>query len=298
VPARVAELVATCALVLTFAFLPACYQPSIDNGRLACSIGTSQCPAGYVCLGGHCWSRGTGPDGSSGEDMMCAAPTLCGGQSGNPCDPVCQTGACDWCSQKCSFSGDGATVCSSRDNGGTRPPAGSCTLRNPGQPDESDDCVPGNICLYGEAGAAGGHCFALCRTSVDCPGNVACGPRPLPASGGSARTVNVCNVVPTKCDSLPTSPCCDPINATTTPCPSGSFCYLATADSQTLDSRTSCEFSTGTQAKSNACQSSRDCLQKLGCAPDGFCHIVCSAEQTCSTGPCVLEGNQFGYCPL
>jgi hypothetical protein len=51
-----------------------------------------------------------------GGTSSCGAPSVsaCVPQiaAGAPCDPVCQTGGCDWCSRKCSLASDGSTVCS------------------------------------------------------------------------------------------------------------------------------------------------------------------------------------------
>ena len=130
-------------------------------------------------------------------DQICSAPTVtaCTSQiaTGAPCDPVCQSGTCDWCGQKCTVAGDGTAVCAST---GPIPSKGLCTIERGGDVAQHDNCMPGNICLSPDPGSGFSFCFPLCRTRADCAADVACAPRsisPIASASSASVTVSVCD---------------------------------------------------------------------------------------------------------
>lgn len=234
------------------------------------------------------------------EARVCSAPTVsaCTTQiaTGAPCDPVCQAGTCDWCSQKCSLAGDGSTVCSSV---GTRTTGSACVVSLAGTASQYDNCVAGDICLSPVLGSGVFYCFVNCRSSTDCPGGVACASRDIAlTSSGSYITTTVCDPTYHKCDSSVAGSCCNPV--ADTGCSTGQFCYLVTPDPQTNDSRTVCEYGTGIGGRSSVCSSSRDCSEGWACGAAGVCQKVCdpTASNPCSAGGvCTAYGKQYGLCP-
>jgi hypothetical protein len=63
-----------CGLWLWTALLLAgCFAPRYGEGT-PCAVGTGDCPEGYMCIAGGCWSRGYGPDLATGPKMP--APDL------------------------------------------------------------------------------------------------------------------------------------------------------------------------------------------------------------------------------
>ena len=211
-----------------------------------------------------------------------------------PCDPVCRTGKCDWCSEKCTVDGNGAPVCASA---GTQASGDRCKIELPDGVSQHDDCKSGNICLEPELGSGYDFCFPLCRTSLDCPAGVACGQRPIsPIAKAYPVLVSVCDPEYKSCNPSSASPCCNPIKLSG--CPFGQYCYLVSPDPGG-DSRTVCEYTTGLGTHTS-CNSSRDCSQGYGCpSSGGTCQQVCdpNATNTCGGRPCTRSGNQFGYCP-
>jgi hypothetical protein len=275
--------------------------------------------AGLVCLTSACvrasFSTAEGQDASaipdtadlgsgaadeSVEARICSAPTAlsCSSQiaSGTTCDPVCQTGSCDWCNEKCTaIAGDGKAACGGI---GVKLARSSCTIQLGGTPSQHDDCAPGNICLSPDTGSGYSYCFPLCRTGVDCLGGVACEPRQVsPLAIANPVFVSVCDPEYKSCNPLSASPCCNPILLTG--CPSGQYCYLTSPD-PSQDSRTVCEYTTGIGGRGATCASSRECAQGWGCSSSGFCQKVCdpTVPGSCPAGgTCAPSGKQFGYCP-
>ena len=239
----------------------------------------------------------SGPDGP--DDVgVCSAPELCSllPLNGTVCNPVCQTGACKWCSQKCSIAGDGTVGCSERSGDGKV--GKSCTITNLGSlgiPRQSDTCGPGAICL-GDFGSENTQCFSLCASDADCQG-VACTPRPVapPLTQDSpVYTAKVCDPPYTSCATT----CCNPISGSG--CLVGQTCYLVLNDSQTNDNRTICEDVTGIGNKQTFCNNSRECAVGWFCTDSGVCRQACDpkAPSSCLNGvQCNPYGNQFGYCP-
>jgi hypothetical protein len=242
-------------------------------------------------------------DAQSGVDDVntCVNPVTpkpnCQVQSSSPCDPVCQSGTCNWCNQKCTLAGDGTTVCA---GSGKITSGNTCTIYLLATAQQHDECQPGDICLSPVNGATISYCFTLCHSLDDCAGGVACAPRTL----SSSPMALVCDPAYTSCDPAAAAPCCDPLASTaaSTGCPEGRFCYLVIPDSSG-HSRTTCEYATGGGGRGDACQSSRDCLAKYVCAPSaagtsGTCQRVCNKATPCTSGSCVDLGAEYGYCPL
>jgi hypothetical protein len=221
----------------------------------------------------------------------------CQAKTGGLCDPVCQSGTCDWCGQKCSLDKTGAPACVAR---GSLSIGQTCTIFLEGTAQQRDECRAGGICLTPNVGGSVAYCFALCRSPVDCPGGVACAARPL----GSGAVALVCDPEYTTCDPAMAAGCCDPLasDSGTSGCGNGRFCYLTTPD-PAGHSRTMCEYATGGKGRGEACQSSRECLEKYVCVPSGAdnsgtCQRVCSSSKPCSGSTCVSLGSEFGYCPV
>lgn len=245
------------------------------------------------------------PDAGLGETSMCQAPSVpaCVPQApvGSVCDPVCQTGTCDWCSQKCSLTDDGTMACSAM---GALATGSACTIFLDGTPQRYDLCASGALCLTPDLGSGLSYCFALCRSSLDCLGGVACAARVLSASAGSQVLVSVCDPPYRSCNSAAPQPCCNPLE--NTGCDVGQFCYLVAPDPVSRDNRTACDYSTGAGGRTSPCNSSRDCMPGWTCfgasvGVTGVCRRVCDpkAANPCGVGggACGDYGNQYGVCP-
>ena len=227
------------------------------------------------------------------DAAVCPASPVsgCTPVDGGPCNPVCQTGNCDWCTQKCAYVyepsiGREAVACVPKGKG-VFPQ--SCERLSAGSSVQSDDCAPGSICLEPTIGATATYCFTLCRTFLNCP-NVECGIRPLSAVGGE---VAVCDPSYDQCG--PDGTCCDPLR--NTGCDPDRTCLLVSPDSGTGRSRTVCEFAVGDGRDGASCVTARDCMFANTCV-DNRCWRVCSDDVPCpNEGRCVAHGSEFGYCP-
>lgn len=238
--------------------------------------------------------------GVDADALACVNPTIpvafCQMQTGGLCDPVCQSGACSWCGQKCSLGKAGDPICVAL---GSHVTGQSCTIYQEGTALQHDECHAGDICLTPIVGGSASYCFTLCRSPVDCPGGVACAARPL----GAGAVARVCDPEYTTCDPGSGAGCCDPLvtDPAANGCGNGRFCYLSTPDPGG-HSRTLCDYASGGKGRGEACQSSRECLEKHVCVPSGAggsgaCQRVCSSSRPCSGSSCVSLGSEFGYCP-
>jgi len=248
--------------------------------------------AGDVAAAGDTSDAGSPGDPRPEASPICPAPDAsgCGTAALSPCDPVCQTGDCDWCTQKCAYAyatdnSGPVPVCASA---GDQPLYSTCTQSFPGSPQQSDECAAGGICLPAFLGDTQGICFSLCRSRIDCLGGTDCGPRPLSPAGGA---VSVCDPPYDRCGV--DGNCCDPLAATG--CDANRYCFLVSPD-PSGDSRTVCEYTYGNGRSGFACVSARDCWPGYACVT-GACLEVCDSAHLCPDGGCVLLGAEYGYCP-
>ena len=248
---------------------------------------------GQIADAGDAESAGGSGDASSGPEagVVCpAVPLVCSATTAGSCDPVCQTGSCNWCTEKCTYAFDGVReqpTCASK---GQKTVLQQCRLDSAGLPTQHDDCAPGNICLAPTIGDNLTYCFSLCVRAADCT-NVNCGHRPLSAAGGS---VSVCDPPYDQCGVDGT--CCDPISGSG--CPADRVCLLVSPDSGTKHSRTVCDFAYGNGRNGVTCDSSRDCYIGNACVPDSTCRQVCKSANDCpNSGVCTMWETEYGYCP-
>lgn len=233
-------------------------------------------------------------DSSIGPEVntTCPAPSLnlCTPHTAQPCDPVCQTGDCDWCTQKCSYAFDHVAAqptCTSR---GQKIFPQPCAVNSSGSSSQFDDCALGYICLAPIIGDNPTYCFALCASAADCPHSVDCGQRKLSPAGG---LVAVCDPPYDQCGTDGT--CCDPVAGSG--CPANRSCLLVSPDPDSKHSRTVCEFAYGNGRNSSPCDSSRDCLVKNTCVSN-TCRQICNSASPCpNSGICTSWGTEYGYCP-
>ena len=185
------------------------------------------------------------------------------------------------------------SVCHMRE--ATKTPGDSCTNYSGTKPSRYDDCASGNVCL--KDGFGSDYCFALCETSLGCPGGRACTYRAFT----DTLSIKVCDPPYRNCSSA-SEPCCNPID--NSGCEANQHCYLVPPQSGSDDSWTVCEYVTGGGSPGTPCTSSRDCLSGLACSlgstlsDSGICQHVCdpNAAAPCSQGQCVLYGSQWGLC--
>jgi hypothetical protein len=249
--------------------------------------------AGSSGGGGQSADAGGSGGASSGPEagVVCPeVPLVCSATTAGSCDPVCQIGNCNWCTEKCTYAFDGVReqpTCASK---GQKTVLQQCTLSSAGLPTQNDECAPGNICLAPTIGDNLTYCFSLCVSKADCT-NVACGQRPLSAAGGS---VSVCDPPYDQCGVDGT--CCDPISGAG--CPAHRVCLLVSRDPGTNHSRTVCELAYGNGRNGVTCDSSRDCYIGNACVPDSTCRQVCNSANDCpNSGVCTMWGTEYGYCP-
>ena len=229
---------------------------------------------------------GFGPEAA----IICPAPSVsgCAPNSVGRCDPVCQTGACDWCTEKCTYAyGGGGPVptCASKGAGTV---SGACKVVSAGSSQQVDDCAPGNICLAPMIGDNLTYCFILCRSASDCP-YVQCGQRKLSAAGGF---VDVCDPPYDQCGK--DGNCCNPL--TDSGCDANRFCLLVSPDGGSGHSRTVCEYAYGDGRNGSPCNSARDCQTRNTCV-NNACMQVCDTANSCPAGgTCNSLGSEYGYC--
>jgi hypothetical protein len=234
---------------------------------------------------------------------VCPDPSPTCSPTALPCDPYCQAGnGCNWCSDKCTVSYDGTPSCAK-----VAPiPNGlgdGCNISDLGSSAQTDTCDRGLICMGDYASALfNTHCFQLCQGPSDCKG-VSCSKRPVgppAAPGASPPTALVCDPSYKTClgTQAPYSYCCDPL--TGGGCDVGETCYLVSQPEASGNSRTVCEYWSGSGRASDLCFSSTDCGIGLFCS-SGRCIRACDLNAAdplqCPVGlPCTPRGNQFGYC--
>jgi hypothetical protein len=274
--------------VLAAGFVQACYKPKITDGGFACSSTFKQeCPTGYRCVNNRCWSGPvpdasvdrpvdmkmdmpmdvpteplaekpeTQPDVHEVQPVCITKPSGCTPAVAGLCDPLCQTG-CPGCDQKCSVNTlTGAPTCNAPSAGLVRKVGEGCTPVSPETALQTDNCLPGLVCL--PSAACGATCVKFCRTDADCPSS-ACS-RALP---GGAKYCDVPTVT------------CNPVTALAsgvTGCAPAQGCYV----SSTVADETRCDCPAFSQKEGDDCGASHDCLPGLMCAdPLGTSHFVCA----------------------
>ena len=292
----VAALAAACA--------SACYRPSISEGGLACASKTPYCPDGFSCISGHCFSMtdalaekatdagadhkdasadaaevtlppDAAPDGTGDADgNACVprqAPSGCVPRSDLDCDPVCQTGCCT--SEKCTAlntaaSGSSVAALACEKGQWLRDVGETCDVLNAGTAKRTDNCLPGLLCVEGNADAI---CMKLCRGDADCAAGVSCESRRIEPT--SAYSTTVCG--------LPAATC-NPLSGAVSQCQGARTCYLITGAGAA--DRTVCDISSGDSTNGASCKLPSDCLPGWTCPLSGDgasrCQPVCSHDST------------------
>jgi hypothetical protein len=249
---------------------------------------------GGIGATGGVGDTGGAADASLGPEAgtICPAPSVlaCVPSTIARCDPVCQTGTCDWCTQKCSYALAGATAQPTCARKGQKTFPQACGVTSSGSVGQYDDCAPGSICLPPIIGDNPTYCFSLCGSKVDCLYAVQCGQRKLSSAGG---LVFVCDPPYDPCGVDGT--CCDPLGGTG--CAANRVCLLVSPDLGSAHSRTVCEFANGDGRNGSPCESSRDCQKKNTCA-NNICRQVCNSNNACPNfGTCTPWGSEYGICP-
>lgn len=264
------------------ALLAACYQPSVVSGGLKCAVPPAKaCPDGFACAAGVCVDSTSHTGGAPGAGGH-AGVTGGGGHVGS--GGVVATGGGGG-SGSGGVAGSGGT---GTPDGGQGPGVGeACAITNRGEPDQSDNCAPGGICVDDCFQSV---CYRVCGSDADCPGSS------CTRTAGTSGT-KVCEVTFTTCDPHAQDGM-QGCNAPTT-------CYLLSSTATASgDSRTVCDCSTGAQGPGDPCTDSRDCFPRLVCPPasvpgGGACRQVCdpSALLTgCTLSTCYPYGPRWGYC--
>lgn len=310
---------ALAALVIGVAVGPGCYNPSIEDGALACSA-DFKCPTNFACgpdgkcrrpgapIGGAGGVGGTsgidggagvggggmGGGGMGGVDGMCPAPygpfPSCMAMSRGSCDPVCQAGC--KCNERCNLDPQGVAQC-----GKQAPPfAGPNDRCDP----KADTCRPGLICLSeSNPAACQAHCYRFCRADGDCLGNAKCTTEII--LGDMATGNKVCSPPPEGCNPWGPAAC---TNRAANPSPTFA-CYVLSARFSDI---AVCDCA-GTKKLNETCDFEHECEPGHECVKLGtqaLCRRVCSLAATggvlmggCPVGQvCTAfpSSTKYGYC--
>jgi hypothetical protein len=292
-----------------------CYNPTISP-KFKCNKdyapGAGDCPDGFFCstsgtAPGVCLK---GPPKDAGAQMdvvhvdhppgdpsmeappppvdtppVCFQPVQGCTPGAGTCDPVCQTGC--GCQEKCLSNTTGTLICSVPFAGRPRALGEGCNKFAPGSATQTDDCMPGLVCM---TDGCGDRCYKYCKTDGDCVTSTC-----TRDAGGGVKICDVPNVA------------CNPITNNQMPDGCGTSsdslaCWLSTAGTD----QTFCDcpgaFSIG--RPNTTCTATRDCLPGLVCAVTGAgpqCRQACSLTNNsadCQGGVCTVIGNnkKFGYC--
>jgi hypothetical protein len=171
---------------------------------------------------------------------------------------------------------------------GLKQPLQFCTIYNRGLPTQTDDCVPGSVCM---PDGCDDRCYKFCLDDSDCD-NAACD---RDVGGGQ----KVCDVP---------FQACSPVGMTSG-CAGSTVCYLSTSHPD----RTVCDCQFGALIENADCVHSRDCFRGLACTDRGSgrstCLRVCllasggadcpGGAGSCHPYPGTTSGSTndtFGYC--
>jgi hypothetical protein len=280
----------TAALLLAGVAAAGCFKPNIKDGGFRCNKDAGpgkDCPEGFRCNADQFCVKNPGDGGVDKVDGPVDADG--GGDAGPPpppcydarpnctpgpgmCDPFCQTGC--GCREKCSINTMENLTCEPVGPGPTPPVYGNCVFQSAGSPNQTDNCVPGQVCVEDNCAK---HCYQFCRSDNDCT-NAACDREVV--DGGQ----KVCDV--------PYVDNCVPLPIGNTGCTGGNTisCYL----SSTHPDRTLCDCPAGAGGSDDPCKHSRDCVRGLACVdrPDGNpprCLQVC--DRTATTGSAACNSN-------
>ena len=203
------------------------------------------------------------------------------------CDPVCQTGGCS-CNDKCSANTLGALTCNAPLGLARRTTGQSCDIQNAGEARQTDNCLPGDVCVMDSCG--GNRCYAFCHGDQDCPSST--------CSRDSGGGVKICDVPFVTCNPA----------GQTSGCPTAAqSCYL----SDTVADKTLCDCTFNGTGANGSCTTTRDCLGGLVCVDttgtglNSRCLRVCTLAGNGGTGcnnglTChPFNGSKtYGYCSL
>ena len=236
-----------------------CFNPHVEDGKLGCAAEGKECPDGFVCGPGRlCFKAGTvGSGGGSGANGGEGGGAQ-GGTGGNP--------------------GTGGTPVA-------HSVGQTCDIFHDGQPDQSDNCAAGLLCMNDCSNAA--RCYKKCQSATDCPGSSCSRFNP-------DMTQSLCDVPYTTCN---------PQDSATGGCGSGFGCWLLGAEpTANGGDKTVCDCSYAVAGKGMACTITRDCFKGLVCPPlgsglgAGSCREICKPTIGCQSGSCRLFGATWGYC--
>ena len=234
-----------------------CFNPHVEDGKLGCAAEGKECPDGFACGPGRlCFKVGTA--GSGGVGATGGAGGGAQGTGGNP------------------GTGGAAVV---------RLVGQTCLIKNDGQPDQSDTCAAGLLCMND---CATSRCYKKCQSDADCL-NSSC------TRSNPDNSQRLCDVPYTTCN---------PQDSATGGCDVGFGCWLLGAEpTASGGDKTVCDCSYAVAGKSQPCSVTRDCFKGLVCPPigsglgAGFCQQVCSPTIGCqSGGSCRPFGARWGYC--
>jgi hypothetical protein len=156
-----------------------------------------------------------------------------------------------------------------------------CNPSSVGLAAQTDDCMPGLVCLQD---ACGPRCYHFCKSDADCP---------LSTCTRDTGGVKVCDVQQSACN---------PVRGMATGCPADAqACFvLPNGLDQTL-----CDCP-GAGPLNSVCTFSRDCFPGLVCVDTGgtgtaTCRPTCSLAPTasdCGAGTCnpIKGSKKYGYC--
>jgi hypothetical protein len=235
---------------------------------------------------GTAGSGGSPPDAGTDEPVMCINTPVSGctpDTAGKKCDPVCQVGCA--CREKCSANTAGTLTCNVPLSG-LRPKGlgEGCNPASLGSAAQTDDCMPGLVCLQDSCSA---RCYHFCKTDADCP-NSTC----TRTAGGSVKVCDVqfvtCN--PVKNNGMPSGCAAD-----------AQACFVVPNGTD----NTLCDCPGAGMANSN-CTFSRDCFPGLVCVDVGgtgtptcrpACGLATGATDCPGTTCTAIKGSKkYGFC--